>query len=715
MYTQVRYQFINVKSFVPIESDSSLDVTLLNEARHYDPHHFLGLHSTQKGQIIRLWRPGAEKIYLEVCGQIVEATQVADSGLFEYVLSKKIGPADYRVYHQNGLLAKDPYASLPIVGELDTFLFNKGCHYNLYSVLGAQVKEEGVQFALWAPNAASVYLVADFNHWDGRVCPMRSMGSSGIWELFVPGIGVGEKYKFEIHTKEGYVRIKSDPYAFYSEMRPLTASVVYDLSAYKWGDASWRQRKLNQPISIYEVHLGSWRQYEKEFPNYRDIAVDLASYCKEMGFTHVEIMPVMEHPLDESWGYQVTGFFSVTSRYGTPTDFQFFVDHMHQEGIGVILDWVPAHFPTDDYALNRFDGTALYEHEDPRKGIHPHWQTAIFNYGRKEVSNFLIASALFWLDKMHIDGLRVDAVASMLYLDYGRKAGEWIPNADGSNFNVEGIEFLKHLNAVVHERFPGVLMIAEESSSFTGVTHPDGLGFDLKWNMGWMNDSLRYFSKDPVYRKHHQNDLTFSLLYAFSERFLLVLSHDEVVHGKRSLLHKMPGTQWQQFANLRLLYSYMICQPGKKLLFMGGEVAQRNEWDCKAQIDWHLLQHTPHQGMFALVRDLNRLYLQNPALWEIDFDWKGFEWVDFADADQSVIVYFRASSQQRLLCVHHFTPEYRANYWIRVKGVLQVQELFNSDAVCYGGSGKINEGVEIHPEGFTIQLAPLATMIFSLT
>ncbi|HSX10313.1 MAG TPA: 1,4-alpha-glucan branching protein GlgB, partial [Chlamydiales bacterium] len=404
----------------------------------------------------------------------------------------------------------------------------------------------------------------------------------------------------------------------------------------------------------------------------------------------------------------------VTSRYGTPADFQFFVDHLHQEGIGVILDWVPAHFPTDDYSLNRFDGTALYEHEDPRKGIHPHWQTAIFNYGRKEVSNFLIASALFWFDKMHIDGLRVDAVASMLYLDYGRKAGEWIPNPDGSNFNIDAIEFIKHLNSVVHERFPGALLIAEESSSYAGVTHKEGLGFDLKWNMGWMNDTLRYFSRDPIYRQHHQNDLTFGLLYAFMEKFQLVLSHDEVVHGKRSLIDKMPGTEWQRFANLRLLYSYMMCQPGKKLLFMGGEIAQWNEWDCKSNIDWFLLQNPLHQGISELVRELNHFYLTHPPLWQVDFDWQGYEWIDFSDAENCVISYLRKGNGKTLACVHNFTPEYRANYWIKLPNVKAIREVFNTDGAKYGGSGKINEHITIQNEGFAIHLAPLATMIFEV-
>ncbi len=703
----------------------SYELLLLASQSLHDPHSLLGLHQTPQGQKIRLWRPGGDKIYLEVLGQIVEANRIDERGLFEYAPPRQIQGGDYRIYHRNGLLAHDPYSFLPTIGEIDTFLFNKGCHYELYGMLGANLKTfhniQGTQFAVWAPNARSVSLVGDFNHWDGRVNPMRSMGASGVWELFVPGLVQGEKYKFEIHTKEGYVRVKSDPVAFFSELRPLTASIVYDLNAYSWKDQEWMEKRisqsLNRPINIYEMHPGSWRNFGSEFPQYRELAVEIAKYCLEMGYTHVELMPVMEHPLDESWGYQVTGFFSTTSRYGTPADFQFFVDHLHQNGIGVILDWVPAHFPTDDYSLNRFDGTALYEHEDPRKGMHPHWQTAIFNYGRSEVSNFLIASALFWLDKMHIDGLRVDAVASLLYLDYGRKAGEWIPNPDGSNFNTDAIEFLKHLNSIAHQRFPNVLMIAEESSSYLGVTHPvdaNGLGFDLKWNMGWMNDTLRYFHKDPIYRKFHQNELTFSLLYAFSEKFLCVLSHDEVVHGKGSLITKMAGPDWQKFANVRLLISYMTCHPGKKLLFMGGEIGQWNEWYCKAQIDWYLLQYPLHQGLFEMVRDLNHFYLARKALWEFDFEWRGYEWIDFSDSENSVISYLRKGEDSNLACVHNFTPEFLPDYWIKLARVKKIREVFNTDAKKYGGSDKTNSQIEVQKEGLTISLAPLATMIFEV-
>lgn len=693
----------------------------------HDPHAFLGLHHTELGSQIRLLRPGAEKIYLEVLGQIVEALPNSNPDFFIFSPNQKITHADYRIYHHSGLLAHDPYAFASTIGEMDTFLFNKGCHYELYSMLGAVVKEfegvKGVQFAVWAPNAVSVSLIADFNGWNGRVNPMRSLGVSGVWTLFVPGIEPGEKYKYEIRTKEGYIRVKSDPVAFYSELRPLTASVVFDLNAYSWsaGDRAWREKQLplglDRPMVIYEVHLASWRGYETQFPNYRQLAVDLSEYCRELGFTHVELMPIMEHPLDESWGYQVTGFFSVTSRFGTPADFQFFVDHMHKNGIGVLLDWVPAHFPTDDYALNRFDGTALYEHEDPRKGMHPHWHTAIFNYGRKEVSNFLIANALFWFDKMHIDGLRVDAVASMLHLDYGRKEGEWIPNPDGSNYNIAAIEFLKHLNSIVHERFPKALMIAEESSAYRGVTHPiltGGLGFDLKWNMGWMNDTLRYFSRDPIHRKFHQNDLTFSLLYAFTEKFLLVLSHDEVVHGKGSLLTKMAGPDWQKFANVRLLYSYMMCHPGKKLSFMGNELGQWNEWNSQSFLEWSLLDYPLHHGLQKMIRDLNHFYQKNSALWRFDFDWAGYEWIDFSDADRSTVVYLRKGEEASLLCIHNFTPEVYFDYAVNVKNLKRVTQVFNTDADHYGGSNQSNGAIETCSDGFRIVLAPLATMIFEV-
>ncbi len=710
------------------------DIFRLIKGEHWDPHQLLGLHPMdQNSKVIRLFRPGASEIYLELSGKIVEATKVHEAGLFELLVPEKTGPLDYRIYHQNGLLAHDPYVFLPTFGEMDAHLFNKGVHYQIYEQLGAHPTihqgVKGVKFAVWAPSAMAVSLVCDSNFWDGRLNPMRSLGACGVWELFVPGLEPGVHYKFEIRTKSGELKIKSDPYGNAFELRPKTASVVTEIDRHVWGDSAWLKKRSETPwkeraMNIYEVQLGSWRRPYGEIMNYRKVALELASYCKEMGYTHVELMPISEYPFDESWGYQVCGFYAPTARYGSASDFQFFVDHLHQEGIGVILDWVPAHFPTDEFALARFDGTALYEHGDPRQGYHPHWNTLIFNYGRHEVSNFLIANALFWLEKMHVDGLRVDAVASMLYLDYGREEGNWIPNAYGGKENLEAIEFLKHLNAVVHERVPGALMIAEESTAFTGVTTPvsyGGLGFDLKWNMGWMNDTLRYIRVDPIFRKYHQNELTFGLIYAFSERFELVLSHDEVVHGKGSLLTKCPGDLWQRFANLRLLLSYLITQPGKKMLFMGGELGQWNEWWCQEEIHWHLLQYPNHQKIQNLVRDINRFYLSQPPLWQRDFDYSGFEWVDFSDTENSVLAYRRkGDAPYELLCVHHFTPNFFPDYQLNLPGVKSIRELFNSDDVAYGGSGKTNPSVEIveneRGEGASIRftLAPLATMIFEI-
>ncbi len=699
----------------------------------HNPHQILGLHKLdEQTKVIRLWRPGATTVRLEVFGSIVEARKTDLEGFFEYQVPAHTTPLDYQVFHQNGLLAYDPYAFWPTIGELDAYLFGKGVHYKLYDVLGAKILVHqgaaGTKFAVWAPSAQEVALVGDFNYWNGNVNPMRSMGASGIWELFVPGLQKGDKYKFEIRGPDGRLKLKIDPFAFECELRPKTASVVFDINRFEWTDEAWmdaraRHRADPKPLNIYEVHLGSWKRKSGNFLNYRELAHELAAYCREMGFTHIELMPVTEHPLDESWGYQVTGFFAASSRYGNPSDFQYFVNYMHQEGIGVLVDWVPAHFPTDDHALANFDGTCLFEHVDPRKGYHPHWFTSIFNYGRVEVSNFLIASALFWFEKMHIDGIRVDAVASMLYLDYGRKEGEWIPNIYGGRENLEAIEFMKHLNSIVHEKHPGALIVAEESTSFTGVTHPlewGGLGFDMKWNMGWMNDTLRYFHKDSIFRNYHHNELTFSLLYAFSEKFILVLSHDEVVHGKGSMISKMPGPDWQKFANTRLLYSYMICHPGKKLLFMGGEIGQWHEWSCKEELHWFLLQYEPHKGLQRCIKELNHFYREHAALWEFDFDIRGFEWVDFSDKKNSVLSYLRKGTDRYLLCVHNFTPSYFSEYQIPLSNVSEIKEVFNTDREEFGGSGKINHQIAIvkdeagKPKSLTIQLSPLATMIFEV-
>ncbi|MBA3237647.1 MAG: 1,4-alpha-glucan branching protein GlgB [Parachlamydiaceae bacterium] len=720
----------------PIETYLNTECERLSFGDDHDPHALLGLHfCTKEGitqRVVRLFRPGASQVYFELFGSIVEAKKTHDEGFFEYPVPTTATALDYRVYHQNGLLAQDPYAFLPTLSDFDCYLFGQGVHYQLYQKLGAHPTVHnqipGVRFAVWAPSAKRVSLVGDFNFWNGRMNPMRSLGGSGIWEIFIPGLTVGAKYKFEIKSQAGEIALKSDPYAFYSELRPSTASIVASTESFPWTDDEWLNQRKDQaqkatPLLIYEVHLGSWKRENGQFLNYRKLAVELAEHCKKMNFTHVELMPIQEHPLDESWGYQVSGFYAPTSRHGSPEDFQWFVNHLHREGIGIILDWVPGHFPTDAFSIGRFDGTALYEHEDKRQGFHPHWNTFIFNFGRKEVVNFLIANALYWLQQMHIDGLRVDAVASMLYLDYGRNKGEWIPNKYGGHENLEAIEFFKHLNSVVHEKVPGILMIAEESTSFAGVSHPvvnGGLGFDLKWNMGWMNDTLRYFSTDMLFRHYHQNDLTFGLLYAFSERFLLVLSHDEVVHGKKSLLGKMPGDFWQQFANMRLLYSYMICQPGKKLLFMGGEIGQWNEWNCKSEIEWFLLKFPIHSGLQTLIQELNRFYLDHSSLWEHDFDYTGFEWVDFRDSQNSVVCYLRKGYGHFLLCVHNFTPVFHSHYTINLGNVTSIQEIFNTDAIHYGGSGKQNQNIRIlktfegNSYGVEIALAPLATQIFEV-
>lgn len=713
--------------------------TRLIYGEEHNPHSVLGLHkSSYNGfpvQEILVYRPGAIEFHLEIFGTVVNAEQIDERGIFRFVAPHETTVLDYKIYHQNGFLSHDPYAFLPSVSDYDCYLFGKGVHYEIYRILGAHPIThhgvEGVRFAVWAPSARNVSLVGDFNFWDGRTNPMRSLGSSGIWELFVPGLHVGMKYKYEIRTQSGELFIKADPYAYACELRPSTASIIAETENFQWTDHQWMENRLqkannihNEPMTIYEVHLGSWKRDKHHcFLNYRTLATELASYCKEMGFTHVEFMPLQEHPLDESWGYQVGCFYAPTSRFGTPEDFQWMVNHLHENNIGVILDWVPGHFPKDHFSLGRFDGTALYEHEDDRKGLHPHWGTLIFNFARHEVSNFLIANALYWLKVMHIDGLRVDAVASMLYLDYGREHGDWIPNQYGGHENLDAIDFFKHLNSIIKQICPGSLMIAEESTSFAKVSHPveeGGLGFDYKWNMGWMNDTLRYFSKDMIFRHYHHQDLTFGLLYAFSERFVSVLSHDEVVHGKRSLLGKMPGDMWQQFANLRLLYSYMICQPGKKLLFMGGEIGQWNEWNCQSQVEWLLLQYPTHQGIQNLVKDINHFYLSHDALWKRDRDYTGFEWVDFHDHKNSVISYLRKCEGQTLLCVHNFTPTYHSTYNIHLRNVRSIEEKFNSDAVSYGGSGKLNYSPRIlHSHdgiGYAIdlQVAPLATMIFEV-
>ena len=627
---------------------------------------------------------------------------------------------------------------MSLLSDDDLFLFNEGSHHRLYEKLGAHTLAldgvEGTYFAVWAPNAKQISVIGSFNNWDKSSHLLRPKGQSGIWEGFIPGVAEGTVYKYYVISRHrGYCVEKADPFAFYSETPPKTASIVWDVN-HDWGDQAWMEKRhahnaLDAPISIYEMHLGSWRRMPEEgnrYLSYREFAPELAEYLKRLGFTHVEFLPVMEHPFYGSWGYQCTGYFTPTSRYGAPGDFMYLVDYLHQHDIGVILDWVPSHFPNDEHGLGYFDGTHLYEHGDPRQGIHPDWNSLIFNYGRHEVRSFLLSSALYWLDKYHVDGLRVDAVASMLYLDYGRQEGDWIPNQYGGRENLEAITFLRHLNEAVYQEKPDVQSIAEESTAWPMVSRPTyigGLGFGLKWDMGWMHDTLEYMTKDPIHRKYHHNSLTFRLLYAFFENFVLPLSHDEVTHGKGSLLGKMPGDDWQKFANLRLLLGYMYAQPGKKLLFMGGEFGQWREWTHDDCLEWHLLQYPPHSGLQQWVGDLNRLYRRQPALYESDFDQAGFEWIDCNDVEHSAVSFIRKghSGHDIVAVVCNFTPITHFNYRIGVPSSGFWKELLNSDARQYGGSGQGNlGGVEAAPVPFhgrpyslTITLPPLATVFLS--
>lgn len=633
---------------------------------------------------------------------------------------------------------KNPQSVL--LTDFDKYLFGQGTHERTYEKLGAHLTklngQSGTHFAVWAPNARQVSVVGDFNHWDPNSHPMHP-SDSGIWTVFIPEVGEHVVYKYHIVAKSGDEFDKADPYGFGMEQRPKTASVVTNLESYQWGDDDWVSKRtefqaFDMPISIYEVHLNSWRTYPDEawgsrYLTYRELADELVSYVVEMGYTHIELMPIAEHPLDASWGYQVLGFFAPTSRFGTPQDFMYFVDKCHQNQIGVILDWVPAHFPKDGAGLNYFDGTHLYAHADPRKGEHQDWGTLIFNYDRHEVRAFLISNALFWIDKYHIDGLRVDAVASMLYLDYSREEGEWIPNEHGGRENIGAISFLRAMNETVHVNFPGVLTIAEESTAWPMVSRPPymgGLGFSLKWNMGWMHDTLNYISKDAIYRRYHHNDMTFSLLYAFNENFILPLSHDEVVHGKRSMIDKMPGDEWQKFANLRAYYGYMWSHPGKKLLFMGAEFAQWQEWDFSKQLEWMALTAPKHQGVQSFVKDLNHTYRREPALYEDDFEHTGFQWIDANDSDNSVFSFIRfaKSNEDFLVVVSNFTPVVRENYRIGVHKSGFYQEVLNSDSAHYGGSNVGNGGgvatddIPYHGRDYSLALTlpPLATIWLKL-
>ncbi|MBI5406833.1 MAG: 1,4-alpha-glucan branching protein GlgB [Nitrospirae bacterium] len=698
----------------------SEDAESIIRAEHHDPFSYLGMHPVEvegrKVVIVRAFIPEVETAVvmdLERRGVTSPMEKIHPEGLFEGVIEdrEKVFPYRFKVTDSFGNVSEfhDPYSFLPIMSQYDLHLFAEGKNYFVYQKMGVHPMSvnniRGVYFAVWAPNARRVSLVGDFNGWDGRRHPMRVLGGSGVWELFIPGLSEGEVYKYELKTTDGLVLLKSDPYGYLYEMRPKSASIVYNLEHYQWSDTKWmsdRQGKdpLHSPVSIYEVHLGSWRRSPEEgsrFLSYRELAHELVDYVKEMGFTHIELLPVAEHPFDASWGYQVTGYFAPTSRHGEPEDFMYLVDHCHQNGIGVILDWVPGHFPRDAHGLSWFDGTALYEHLDPRKGEHKEWGTLIFNYGRNEVRNFLLSNALFWFEKYHIDGVRVDAVASMLYLDYSRQEGEWVPNKYGGRENLEAIDFIREFNELVYQYFPGIMTIAEESTAWPSVSRPTylgGLGFGLKWNMGWMHDTLEYISKDPVHRKYHQGNLTFSLLYAFHENFVLPLSHDEVVHGKRALLDKMPGDFWQRFSNLRALYGYMYGHPGKKLLFMGGEIGQWIEWNHAESLDWHLLQYEPHQKLQSFVKDLNALYKREPSLYEIDFDYTGFEWIDFHDSDNCILSFLRRGRtyDDLLIFVCNFTPVPRYPYRIGVPKDGFYRELMNSDSEIYGGGNMGNSG-----------------------
>jgi len=689
------------------------ELAALLAIEHKDPHAVLGAHPTPAGVVIRAFRPDAVAVNVveDAGGGRHALARVHDAGLFEGLVPGRKEVFGYRleVEYASGLtvVGRDPYAYLPTLGELDVYLASEGRHERLAERLGAHPRAmdgvTGVSFAVWAPNARGVSVIGEFNSWDGRLHPMRNLGASGIWELFVPELGPGTIYKYEIRTAGGPI-VKTDPYAAYMERPPATASIVHQ-PGYVFADGAWMKARAagdpwHAPLSIYEVHLSSWRRVPGEGDRpltYRELAVELGEYVREHGFTHVELMPVMEHPFEGSWGYQVSGYFAPNSRLGDPDDFRFFVDHLHQQGIGVILDWVPAHFPKDAFALGRFDGTALYEHLDPRQGEHPDWGTYVFNYGRREVRNFLLASALHWLDSFHVDGLRVDAVASMLYLDYSRRDGEWVPNEYGGRENLAAVEFLRELNDVVHRRHPGVLMIAEESTAWPAVsrpTHLGGLGFDFKWNMGWMHDTLHYFQTDPIYRRYHHQNLTFGLLYAWSENYVLPFSHDEVVHGKGSLLGKMPGDRWRQFANLRAMFAYMWAHPGKKLLFQGCEFGQWREWSHERSLDWHLLAEPDHRGLAQLVRDLNRVYCTEPALFAADVEPAGFQWIDANDADDNVVSFRRIApgTDREVVCVANFSAVPRHGFRVGLPSEGRWREILNTDAESYGGSNVGNAG-----------------------
>lgn len=689
------------------------------QGRHTSPHEYLGLHECEGKKRVRLFRPGFEKVSIEIRGAISEMFPIGD-GFYEIEVPSDLTSLEYRVMHKGGILAHDPYAFPEILTGEQIDRFHKGEFYDAYAFMGGRLKTlygtMGATFCVWAPNAVGVSVTGDFNHFDKQINPMRKKGD--IWQLFIPGLKHGEKYKFFVQFQDGGIREKADPYELYSEMRPKTASILYDPFDYHFEETEWkknRNRDTNCPISIYEFHMGSWKKGGSEFPSYKQVAHELAEYCKDLHYTHVEVLPISAHPLDESWGYQVTGYFGVTSRYGEPSDFQYFVNHMHKNGIGVILDWVPAHFPQDDYSFALFDGTPLYEHADPLRGFHPMWTTSIFDYAKPGVITFLLSSALYYLEVMHVDGIRVDAVSSMLFLDYERKPGEWKPNEFGGNQNLEAIAFIKKLNQAVHARNPHALMIAEESHAFPKVTAPiqeGGLGFDLKWNLGWMNDTLRFFSHDYQFRHHELKHLYFTQVYMHEEKYLLVLSHDEVVHEKKSLLEKMPGNEWEQFASLRTLYAYKMCFPGKKLLFMGGEIGQRNEWDCKGELQWELLNEPLHLQLNHYVKALQEFYLQNPALWKTDYAQDTFIPIRTSYDENCVLAFVRQAEGKRLLTIHNFQPRVQTDCLVYYIG--NITPAFCSALREFGGSEDAMPTVRQSEMGQTITLPPLSSVICTI-
>ena len=712
----------------------------LAEGRHGDPFSVLGPHSSSAGVIVRALCPHAERVSVRWDRHVARMERRHPAGIFEATLSGLAEIPDYRllVTYPDGNTAEidDPYRYGRVIGDYDLYLFAEGTHTRIHEKLGAHPMRlgaaDGVHFGVWAPNAERVSVVGDFNNWDGRVHAMRSLGPSGIWEIFLPSVRAGDRYKFELRSRTGQLLLKSDPYGCAFEIPPLSASVVAALD-YEWGDGEWMRARAqhaswyHSPMAIYEVHLGSWKRVPEEedrYLTYRELGEQLIPYVKEMGYTHIELLPVMEHPYSGSWGYQVTGFFAPTSRFGTPQDFKYFVDLCHRHGIGVILDWVPGHFPKDEHGLARFDGTALYEHADPRQGEHRDWGTLIFNYGRNEVRNFLLANALFWLEEYHADGLRVDAVASMLYLDYSRKEGEWVPNRFGGRENLDAIDFLRQLNTLTHGEHAGSITIAEESTAWPSVSRPayvGGLGFSYKWNMGWMNDILEYVTKDPIYRRWDHTHLTFSLLYAFTENFILPFSHDEVVHGKGSMLGKIPGDDWQKAATLRALYGFMYSHPGKKLMFMGCEFGQGREWNYDRSLDWHLLDTPLHTGLRRFIQDLNRTYRTERALYECDFEPSGFQWIDCNDNENSVVSLIRRAKdgQEFVAAVLNFTPLPRDGYRIGIPVPGPYTEILNSDSEIYSGSNRGNSGIVFsepiaahgHADSLRLNLPPLGFLL----